>query len=234
MVLQVLPLETADFDVLISHASTSFPGDDLVGNPVPFCWPVANRSDAEARCLWHFSRQRKRYIEDTSVRFMKVIDTGKEGEKSNEIISIARWHFYESGYSYERDVRWELADGEASDGNHRALFDAALHDQILSTRDFARKFWILPPKAPCWILMHMNTRFSCQRRGAAKLLVQWGIDQAEATGIPAYLEAGVMGLKLYKDLGFQEVGDPIIINASAKMIFQMAKMAYMPSKDGGH
>jgi hypothetical protein len=35
--------------------------------------------------------------------------------------------------------------------------------------------------------------------------VQWGLDQAENFGLPAYLEAGVYGYPLYLKMGFHEI-----------------------------
>src|SRR5207248_1577356 len=44
-----------------------------------------------------------------------------------------------------------------------------------------------------------------QRRGAGAALVQWGLDQAENFGLPAYLEASVYGYPLYLKMGFHEI-----------------------------
>jgi GNAT superfamily N-acetyltransferase len=54
--------------------------------------------------------------------------------------------------------------------------------------------------------MHMVTRASQQGRGAAKMLIKWGMEQAERHGVPAYLEAGVKGKPVYEKLGFGQVG----------------------------
>jgi len=41
-----------------------------------------------------------------------------------------------------------------------------------------------------------------QRRGAASMLVQWGLDMADAIGGEAYLEATEVGRQVYQKLGF--------------------------------
>ncbi|KAK4102455.1 acyl-CoA N-acyltransferase [Parathielavia hyrcaniae] len=47
---------------------------------------------------------------------------------------------------------------------------------------------------------------SHQRRGAGTALAQWGIDQARRAGVHTTVFASPMGLRLYRRLGFREVG----------------------------
>ena len=103
MTLSLLPLVEEEFDTMISHATLYPLGDDFTAPPVPLCWSVKTRQDAEARLIFDMSRQRQRYLNDASVRFMKVIDTN-----DGSIVSIAPWHYYPLGYLYDRDVHWEL------------------------------------------------------------------------------------------------------------------------------
>lgn len=42
-----------------------------------------------------------------------------------------------------------------------------------------------------------------RRRGAASLLLQWGIDKAEEAGVEIYLESSVAGRPLYEKFGFR-------------------------------
>jgi len=48
---------------------------------------------------------------------------------------------------------------------------------------------------------------SHQRKGAGRMLLQWGIDLARRHGVPIYLESTPNGLWLYKRAGFQEIGE---------------------------
>ena len=48
---------------------------------------------------------------------------------------------------------------------------------------------------------------SHQKRGAALLLLQWGIQQSKDLKLPIFLEATPSGLPLYLSLGFSKVGD---------------------------
>lgn len=229
------PLELPDFDTLISHALHYPPGDDLVGPPTPLCCPVTTQQEASARLAFHFGKQRDRFLDDPTVRYMKVVERDANGEASgDEIISLARWHFYPTGYSFARDVHWETHDG-ASDREIPKGFNVQLHNYILSTRDAARSEWMEAGK-PCWVLMHMVTRPVHRGKGAAGMLIRWGIEQAEKDGVPAYLEAGVMGRPIYERYGFVQVGELLEVNMAAgggEGVFVMCKMGYFPNGSGG-
>ncbi|KAJ5611267.1 hypothetical protein N7510_007986 [Penicillium lagena] len=228
MVLQVLPLQLSDFEDLISHATLHDPGDDLVGPPTPICWPPSTPAAALSRATFHFAKQRSRFLGDPTVRYMKVVDTGTVASPKNSIISIARWHFYPQGYNFATQLHWEL---HALTPPPPSELNVSLHNYILSTRDEARSGW-MEPNEPCWILMHMVTRESQRGRGAAKMLIRWGIEQAERDGVPAYLEAGVMGRPVYEKLGFKQVGELLEVDLRRHGIqstFVMCKMAYFPA-----
>lgn len=229
MTLHLLPLAIEDFDIMISHATTYPVGDDLVAPPLPLCWPVDNPSSALARLTFSMTNQRQRFLLDPSVRFMKVVD-----DVDGSIVSVARWHYYPSGYCYERDVHWELISSQGE--GMPAGMNVLLHNHILSARDAARVGWQGAIGSPCWVLMHMVTRPSQRGRGAAGLLIQWGVQQAEGGGVPAYLEAGVMGQPIYERHGFRAVGELIRVDlggVGGKGEFVMATMGYFPKERGG-
>lgn len=96
MVLNLLPILVEDFVADGVDGGVGDQGVDLSCMPVSTCWPVIERSEAEARRTFHMSRQRHRFLHDRSVRFTKILDT-----TDNSVITIARWHHYLSGYSYE-------------------------------------------------------------------------------------------------------------------------------------
>ncbi|PSN69729.1 hypothetical protein BS50DRAFT_295224 [Corynespora cassiicola Philippines] len=225
MPLQVLPLQLEDFGQLVSHAVSYPPGDDLVGPPTPICCPVKTREEAQDRLSFHFDKQKSRFIGDPTVRYMKVIDT----EKQDFIVSIARWHYYPAGYNFDSEIHWET-HSPPPDQIIPHGFNIALHNYILTTRDAARSLWTRP-NASCWILMHMVTHPSYRGKGAAGLLIRWGIEQAEKDRVPAYLEAGVMGRPIYERHGFVQVGDLLQVELrdyGLDATFTMCKMAYFP------
>jgi GNAT superfamily N-acetyltransferase len=225
MNLQLFPLEVQDFDELVSYAASYPPGDDLVGPPTPICCVVETREEAQARLTFHFNKQQSRFRGDPTVRYMKVVDTAAE----NSIISIARWHFYPNGYNFDTEIHWETHNPVSGQFIPRG-FNISLHNHILTTRDAARNEWI-PANSPCWILMHLVTHPASRGKGAAGLLIRWGIEQAEKDRVPAYLEAGVMGRPIYERYGFVQMGDLLEVDLKDfgfDTIFTMCKVAYFP------
>ncbi|KAK5742168.1 hypothetical protein LTR17_003409 [Elasticomyces elasticus] len=45
-----------------------------------------------------------------------------------------------------------------------------------------------------------------RRKGAGRLLVQWGLAMSDESGLPAYLQASEAGRRLYRHHGFAELG----------------------------
>lgn len=215
-----------DFDNMTDHAKLFPVGDDLVGPPTPICWPVSSQTEAQERLRFHMSKQRGRFLGDRSATYLKIVD-----EDTKEIVSIARWHYYPNGYSYADGIGWEIhspVEGQAFPSG----MNIELHNFILSARDAERKNWMAKDE-PCWILMHLVTRPSQRGRGAAGMLIEWGVERAKADGVPAYLEAGVMGRPIYEKHGFQQIGELMVLNMRAygvDMDFVMAKMGIIPQK----
>lgn len=224
MGLQLLPLTAEDFSAITNHANIFEPGDDLVGPPVPVCWPVSTREEAQTRLRVHMEKQSERYTKDPSINYLKVIGD------SGSIVSVARWHWYPKGYSYEKESHWETYPEASLSEPWAKQFNVPLNNFILGSRDAARSSWI-GTERPCWILMHLVTRPSQRGKGTARLLVQWGIEQAEKNRAPAYLEAGAMGQPIYEKMGFRQVGELMELDLrpfGVETTFVMAKMAYMP------
>jgi len=237
MPLHLAPVRLPDFDNMENHANIYNPGDDLVAPPYPVAWPVSTQAEAQARLKFAMAKQRRRFQEDSTSRFMKVVDapTGMDID-DGEIISIARWHYFPSGYDFGSMIYWEMA--ECLPGEDWPLgFNRSLHDSILSIRDAARCEWIGMGKPVC-ILMHMVTRNSHWGRGAAGMLLNWGIGQSERDdGVPAYLEAGSQGRPIYVKYGFEQVGDLRELDLrphGLETVFELANMVRYPygSKEG--
>ncbi|KAF7555564.1 hypothetical protein G7Z17_g2041 [Cylindrodendrum hubeiense] len=242
MPLQVLPLEVSDFDQLVHHADTGSPGDDCVAPPNPVAWPVATGIEAQTRTRYAFALQKRRFLEDPTVRFLKVVDTEEGG---HNIVAVARWHYYPEGYDYDHEAHWEIAPDTATsllpyvvnESNDLPLpsypppnFNVALHNHILSDRDAFRPRWI-PQGKPCWILMHLTTRPSHRKRGAAALLIRWGLAQAVEGKVPAYLESGAAGRPIYGRFGFEQVGDLRKLNLRPFGVdaeFELTSMVFDP------
>ncbi|KAI2472631.1 putative GNAT family acetyltransferase [Annulohypoxylon bovei var. microspora] len=59
--------------------------------------------------------------------------------------------------------------------------------------------------APCYHLTFIGTDPVYERRGAATMMTQWGIDQSKKYHVPAYLESTLEAAPFYRKLGFSEV-----------------------------
>lgn len=80
-----------------------------------------------------------------------------------------------------------------------AVFGAAIEREIeehFSERDMLHWHLHLLAVAPEW-----------QRRGAGRLLVEWGFEQADLDGVVAAVEASVAGVGFYCKVGFGVVGE---------------------------
>ncbi|CAJ2511963.1 Uu.00g075880.m01.CDS01 [Anthostomella pinea] len=77
----------------------------------------------------------------------------------------------------------------------------------------------------------------CQRRGAGRLLMQWGIDIAEKLGLAIYLESTEAGLPLYSRMGFERLTYVHMIHkaevAGTEEDVEVPLMVKMPSKAKG-
>ncbi|KAI1325120.1 putative GNAT family acetyltransferase [Xylariaceae sp. FL0255] len=85
---------------------------------------------------------------------------------------------------------------------------------------------------PCYHLFFIGTDPSYTGRGAGKLLVQWGIDQSEATGAPLYLESTVEAAHFYENNGFtakEIVTLPIRVDGGTEtQIYEEIVFTYFP------
>lgn len=176
MPLRVFLFRLDDFDAIIAQATSSTPGNDLIGAPNPWVWPVTTMEEAKFRINFCMALQRKRFLEDATCCFVKVVDLPSDdcAEGDGQIISLARWHRYPNGFSYQEHGHWELAApfAETYDGGVPDTFNMHLHDLIFTQRDRYREQWISKGK-PVWILMHLVTRPSQRGRGAASMLIHW-------------------------------------------------------------
>jgi GNAT superfamily N-acetyltransferase len=67
----------------------------------------------------------------------------------------------------------------------------------------------------CTVLNFCFTHPKHRRRGVGRLLMEWGIKKADELGLPSYIEATDIGLRLYEASGFKVEGD-IDLDATAE------------------
>ncbi|KAI9696899.1 MAG: hypothetical protein M1820_007974 [Bogoriella megaspora] len=73
-----------------------------------------------------------------------------------------------------------------------------------------------------WYLASLLTHEEYQRKGVAKLLLNWGIEQADRDGADIYLESSPAGLPVYKKFGFKPEGG-FVMNNSDYALLSMLK-----------
>ncbi|KAL9049578.1 MAG: hypothetical protein Q9162_007147 [Coniocarpon cinnabarinum] len=177
MPLKLEPLNINDFEVM-SHYKFNHDGD-LIAPLVYRFWPHSEDDEVNsARNAWSLKQQREIFEEDSSVRFMKVIDT----DKNNEILSLARWHCYENGYKHPEFTAFEL-NGTHPDADERwpEAANVPLAKAVLIPLLEARPQWM--GQRPMWV------------------------DKARSDNVPAFLEAVAERVPLYEKFGFRRIGD---------------------------
>lgn len=55
-------------------------------------------------------------------------------------------------------------------------------------------------------ILDIGVHPTCQRRGIARSMLQWGLERAEKQSLPVHLSATPAGVPLYHSLGFYTVG----------------------------
>jgi hypothetical protein len=55
------------------------------------------------------------------------------------------------------------------------------------------------------VLALLITASQQRRRGAGSLLVRWGLEMSDTTGLPCYLQASGQGRRLYIHCGFRDI-----------------------------
>ena len=103
MPIEVRPVEVGDFDVMSKYVFNK--GGDLTAPLVPMIWPTSEDDALNTeRANWSLSQQKDMFHQDPTVKFMKAVDTDNE----DEIISLARWHYYPEGFKSDTMMAWEL------------------------------------------------------------------------------------------------------------------------------
>ncbi|KAI1329140.1 acetyltransferase [Xylariaceae sp. FL0255] len=143
----------------------------------------------------------KELREDPTCHWLKVIDPdiipsfateSADGYHDEQIIGFAQWNIRANGEP--------LPPGRAFSGPGvndeacEALFGGIhrMRERVVGDRKHVHlRLCFVDPKG--------------QRRGAGKLLVMWGVEEAARLGLPAFLEASEEGYHLYRSCGFRDV-----------------------------
>ncbi|KAJ0119219.1 acyl-CoA N-acyltransferase [Diaporthe amygdali] len=156
-----------------------------------------------------------RDIDDSPhIHHLKVVDP----ENELEIIAYAKWEVYKNG----RPDLWKLS--QPMEESAKAV------DGFGPLREVAHNYFCTrngeKGKHPHLLLALLVTARQHRQRGAGSILVRWGIELSDKTGLPCYVQASEQGRRLYQQHGFEEI-DTVEFNLSEYGLEGIEKMTEM-------
>lgn len=158
------------------------------------------------------AEDRKRELVKPNAWHWKVVDTDLEPsaddplDNDGQIIAIAAWSLCNVGVKQEEsgDKEAEKAD-DAQPFTPPELRLDALSSLINPLRAAQKE--IMGTEQPYLMLNSLATHPDQRGRGAAKLLLDWGLKKADSDGLVTYLDGTVMARPIYEKNGFKLVKD---------------------------
>ncbi|KAH6717678.1 hypothetical protein BKA61DRAFT_511935, partial [Leptodontidium sp. MPI-SDFR-AT-0119] len=153
----------------------------------------------------------------TRTRWIKLTDPSNpvDAEDRQFVVAAAKWIFFEQEKEGEEE-RWPRKGGVKVDWvpnqttlppSERITYEVLGADDTSYVSYILETFYTNKRKhmtGPCAVLDICFTHPSYQRRGAGKLLVGWGVEEADRRGVKSWVEASVLGKGLYEKFGFGE------------------------------
>ncbi|KAI1844477.1 hypothetical protein JX265_010028 [Neoarthrinium moseri] len=145
--------------------------------------------------------------------------------KNHTAGTLAYWHSADSQYTFK------CVDNHSGDVMGMALGDIILRERTPEERQFTGIPWlegkdreraekVIGPLAEMRERLFGGARHiyvhviavhpSYQRRGAARALIEWGIDLCDRSNLPIYLESSPTTMPLYKKMGFVTLKEKIV------------------------
>ncbi|KAI9837269.1 MAG: hypothetical protein M1819_000343 [Sarea resinae] len=192
--------DDADFDSIVRAEWAAYedpfePFLRIIGGPYDSSSPTARAEALEESK----ERQKMWAHEDPTSHWLKVVNTD-----TGEIIGAALWNILEDDSEPMPGLYEAYYWPEGTEGRNYASHVLSR----LSTLQAARM------KGPCVFLQICFVHPSHQRHGAGKLLVNWGVEKADAMGVHAFVEGTNCGCPLYEKYGFG-VTDILRLDSSA-------------------
>ncbi|KAH8593189.1 hypothetical protein B0O99DRAFT_627468 [Bisporella sp. PMI_857] len=133
---------------------------------------------------------------DPHVEWVKIVD-----DQTGDFIAAAKWIFHDDS----DEARWEQQiepvwiEGQAKGNAGPGVEDYEYVKWAVEEMNWRRRERFRGPGAMLDLLFVAPAH---HRRGAGKLLVQWGTKQADEKGWNTYVESSAAGKKLYENCGF--------------------------------
>ncbi|KAL7622779.1 hypothetical protein AAE478_006458 [Parahypoxylon ruwenzoriense] len=170
-------------------------------------WFIPVHTTVEAAIEDAKGRNVKSWKEHTNIHWLKVTDTD-----SGKIVGAAEWeirHTIDSPHEPQKPINayWHI------EGSEEKLFAEKL---LINLKGFMKERMTRPHVELEQLVVHPDHR----RRGAGKLLLDWGIQKADELGLESCIESVPFAVPIYEKFGFgnAEVLNPdlVIPNPSAK------------------
>ncbi|KAI0466460.1 acyl-CoA N-acyltransferase [Xylaria cf. heliscus] len=163
---------------------------DKVLFPGPFPTPEPGRNPRAEEMA-------KEFREDPTVRWLKVVDTDIEPTEDNQqMIGFAQWNIKDAAQPPPGARKFGPGSNvEACE----ALFGGTAK---LRVKHYTGKKHVH--------LRGLQVVPEHQRRGAGRMLVMWGVEEAKRHGLPAFLESSPEGHSLYLSCGFRDIDKNVV------------------------
>jgi GNAT superfamily N-acetyltransferase len=154
--------------------------------------------------LYGMAQDRKRELLRPHTWHWKIVDTELEPSADDSegnggrIIAISVW----SMHNVKAGEEEEAVDDTPSfvPPELRLDADASLKNPIRAARDE-----VMGTSTPFFVLNQLATHPEQQGRGAAKIMLDWGLRKADEESLATYLNATIEGRRVYERRGFEVV-----------------------------
>ncbi|KAF4635966.1 hypothetical protein G7Y89_g2126 [Cudoniella acicularis] len=180
MVLQISHATPADVDRIASVHLAAFDFNILLHAQFP--------TPASLASLKTFLVQEMLHSIENLEASRKVVLVVRDSEAIDQIISFAKWDLPGIQQNHPVEVSWHEDVNQGFLKQYYNLAEAA-KDRVVG-------------KEKCYRMTFLGTDPLFQGRGAATLLIKWGIEKAKQDKLPIYLESTIAAASLYRRLGF--------------------------------